>query len=242
MGILRTTLFTGLLGTSGAAAYLAARNPVVSPLAASDPLWTSSLFQRHNPSANPSTQDVCIRRIPLSKIRPELLHKDGDLALEFCRGVWSGWGMFFFSLLSVSAVLIATLGFAVQRRYLDFKYRGPETASQLWTNEQLAESSYDKGTCITDHFEVVERTPTAITVRCGDSPRNQALRPSDGLFEISATVDRQREEVELRLKSCLFSSQGSVEGFKGPMPGWMEELHQWYARIWSETGSWRLLK
>ena len=133
-------------------------------------------------------------------------------------------------------------GFALQRRYLDFKWRGPDTAQQLWTNDQLSQSSYDRGTCIAVHFEVVERTPTSVTVRCGDSPRNQPARASDGLFEISAVVDRRREEVELRLKSCLFSSQGKVEGVRGPMPGWMEELHQWYARIWAETGSWRLLK
>lgn len=82
----------GLVGTSGAAAYLAARNPVISPLSPSDPVWTSSLYKKHNPSRNPATQDVCIKRIPLDKIRPELLQKDGDLALEFCRGVWSGWG------------------------------------------------------------------------------------------------------------------------------------------------------
>jgi hypothetical protein len=122
------------------------------------------------------------------------------------------------------------------------KWKGPETAQQLWSKSQLAEDKYEKGTYITDHFEVVEKTPTTITVRCGDSPRNQGLRGSDGLFSISAVVDKDREEVELRLRSCLFSSQGSIPGHKGPMPAWMEELHQWYARIWSETGSWKLLK
>lgn len=89
---------------------------------------------------------------------------------------------------------------------------------------------------------MVEKTPTSITVRCGDSPRKQALRGSDGLFVIGAVVDDARGEVELTLKSCLFPSQGKVMGIKGPMPSWMEELHQWYARIWSETGSRRLLK
>lgn len=92
MGILRTGIYTGLLATTGSAAYLAARNPVIAPLAASDSLWKSSVYKRYNPSGNPGTQDVCIKRIPLSKIRPELLEKEGDLALEFCRGVWSGLG------------------------------------------------------------------------------------------------------------------------------------------------------
>ena len=108
--------------------------------------------------------------------------------------------------------------------------------------DQLASSTYDKGTQLTDHFEVVDKTPTTISIRCGDSPRNQALRASDGLFEISATVDKELGEVELRLKSCLYHSVGKVSGAKGPMPPWMEEMHQWYARIWSETGSWKLLK
>ncbi|RKL04715.1 hypothetical protein BFJ71_g3498 [Fusarium oxysporum] len=201
MGIFRLarkTVFTGLLGTSTAAAA--------------------------NPNGNPTTQDVVIKRIPFSKIRPELLQNNNDLTLEFCRGVWSGWG------------------FAIQRRYAQLKYRGPETEHQLWDPEQLATSTYDKGAIITDHFEVVEKTPTSITVRCGDSPRNQPLRPSDGLFQISATIDKAHEEVELRLKSVLFSSEGKVAGNKGPMPPWITELHQWYARIWAETGSWKLLK
>lgn len=93
--IFRTTrrvLAVGLLGTAGSAAYLAAKNPVLSPLPASDPIWTSSLLKKHNPSGNPATQDVCIKRVPLSSVKPELLEKEGDLALEFCRGVWSGWG------------------------------------------------------------------------------------------------------------------------------------------------------
>ena len=94
MGISRKLVFTGLLGTSTAAAYLAATNPVFSPLDTSDPIWSSSIYKRHNPARNPATQDVCIKRIPFSKIRPELLQKDGDLALEFCRGVWSGLGMY----------------------------------------------------------------------------------------------------------------------------------------------------
>ncbi|KAF5121884.1 hypothetical protein E5D57_012355 [Metarhizium anisopliae] len=224
MGLLSKTVFSSLVATTSLAAYLAAKNPVLSPLAASDPIWTSKLFKRYNPSANPATQDVCIKRLPLDRIRPELLKNPGDLVLEYCRGVWSGYG------------------FEAQRRYLEWKYRGPETSAHLWTREQLSQSAYDKGTCIADHFEVVEKTATSITVRCGDSPRLRGPRGGDGLFVIGAVVDDARAEVELTLKSCLFASQGKVLGDKGPMPPWMEELHQWYARIWSESGSRRLLK
>ncbi|KAL1888452.1 hypothetical protein Sste5346_009569 [Sporothrix stenoceras] len=224
MGLVRTTVFTGLLGTSTAAAYLAARNPVISPLAAADPVWSSSVYKKQNPARNPATQDICIKRVPISKIKPELLKKDGDLALEFCRGLWGGWG------------------YTIQRKYLEYKYRGPETASQLWDPEELQTSNYDKGTQITDHFEVLEKTPTSITVRAGDTPRTRGPRASDGLYIISATVDKPNELVELSVKSVFFSSEGKVEGKKGPMPPWIDELHQWYSRVLNETASWRLLK
>lgn len=140
------------------------------------------------------------------------------------------------------SIILTEPGFAVQQKYLEWKWRGPETEDQLWSTEQLAQSTYDKGTKFTDHFEIVEKTPGAITVRCGDSPRNQGLRPSDGLFVISTSVDKEHGEVELRLKSCLYHSDGKHPGSKGPMPSWMEELHQWYARIWSETAARRLMK
>lgn len=224
MGLVRSTVFTGLLGTSTFAAYLAARNPVISPVPPADPVWNSSVYKKHNPARNPVTQDICVKRVPLSKINPELLKKDGDLTLAFCRGVWGG------------------LGFAVQRKYLEYKYRGPETATQLWDTEDLQTSAYDKGTQITDHFEVVEKTSTSITVRCGDTPRTRGPRPSDGLFVIAATVDKANEQVELSVKSVFFSSEGKVAGNKGPMPPWIEELHQWYSRILNETASWKLMK
>lgn len=92
MGIISKAVYSSFLGTTGLAAYLAAKNPVISPLAAADPVWSSRLFKKHNPAGNPATQDVCIKRIPIGKIRPELLENKGALALEYCRGVWSSPG------------------------------------------------------------------------------------------------------------------------------------------------------
>lgn len=122
------------------------------------------------------------------------------------------------------------------------KWHSPETASQLWSREELAASEYAKRTAITDHFEVVERTPNAVTIRCGDSPRNSGGRDSDGLFIISAEVDQARGVANLALKSCLFNSARKVEGTHGPMPDWMETLHQWYARIWMVSASRRIMR
>jgi len=224
MGIIRkAALCTVGLGT-GALGYLGLSTTIVSPLPGDDPLWRSTSYAKFNSHRNASTQDICLKRIPLSKIRPELLQHEGDLALEFCRGVWSG------------------LGYRFQRAYLARKYHGPATAGQLWTVDQLAQAAYEPGTQLTDHFEVVEKTASEIVVRCGDSPRNPDPRDSDGLFVISAAVDRERGEVVLGLKSCFFKSSSKVEGIQGPLPGWMETLHRWYSRLWIETGSWRVTR
>ena len=137
----------------------------------------------------------------------------------------------------------AQTGYEIQRRYLARKYQDAQTAQQLWSTAQLASSTYEPGTQITDHFEVVEKTPTAITVRCGDSPlRRPGSRDADGLFVIGARVDKQAGEVELALKGAFFTSARQVAGAHGPMPDWMAALHIWYSRIWMASGSRRLLK
>ncbi|VBB81942.1 Putative protein of unknown function [Podospora comata] len=222
MGIIRKTFTTAFLATAGTVGYLGTTTRLESPLPEDDPLWRSKSFRKYNRHNNASTQDLVYKRIPLDKIKPELLQREGDLALEFCRGVWGG------------------LGYRFQRVYLARKYQRPATAAQLWTADQLSKSTYEPGTQLTDHFEVVEKTPTEIVVRCGDTPRNAGPRDSDGLFVISASVDKARGEVVLGLKSCFFNGNSRVEGIQGPMPGWMEELHRWYSRLWLVTGSWRV--
>ncbi|KAK3384996.1 hypothetical protein B0H63DRAFT_472097 [Podospora didyma] len=219
MGVIKKTFYTGLLTGASVLGYLSFTTTIVSPLPRDDPALAGSAIRRFNVHRNPSTSDTCVKRIPLTKIRPELLEKDGDLVLEFCRGVWSG------------------LGTRFQLASLARKYRGPATAGQLWTPTQFSESGFAKGTQMMDHFEVVEKTPTEIVVRCGDSPRNQGPRDSDGLFIISAVKDEAKGEVVLELKSCFFTSARKVEGIHGPMPGWMELLHRWYTRLWMVTGS-----
>ena len=92
MGIIKKTIYTTALTGTTFLAYLGAATTVISPLPDGDPLLRSKIYSKHNQHHNASTQDVAIKRIPLDKIRPELLAKDGDLALEFCRGVWGGLG------------------------------------------------------------------------------------------------------------------------------------------------------
>lgn len=129
-----------------------------------------------------------------------------------------------------------TTAYHFQRRYLAQKYQA-NTPDHLWAPRDLATSTYEPGTRITDHFEVVEKTPHSITVRCGDSPNTQAGRDSDGLFVMYAEVDKARGEVELGFKSCFFNSAVRQDGILGPMPKYMEMAHQWYARLWMVSAS-----
>lgn len=62
------------------------------------------------------------------------------------------------------------------------------------------------GTKITDHFEVVAKSPESIIVRCGDSPRNKDVRESDGLFEMQAEIKKDEGVAEFGLKSVFYVS------------------------------------
>ncbi|KAL4754418.1 hypothetical protein BDW72DRAFT_166821 [Aspergillus terricola var. indicus] len=222
MGLITRTLklgtYTGLASLGAFFAYT--RNDRFVDMPPTDPIFSHPLYAKFNPSKNPTTHDLCIRRVPLSEINPSLLEKKGKLVEAFCAGVWSGWG------------------YAYQRSYLSRKYEAADTASHLWTNEQLASSTYDVGTLITDHFEVVEKTNDRIVVRCGDSPRRQGVRASDGLFEISAVVKPEEGVAEFGLKSCFYQGLGKAEGT--PMPPHITWLHQQYTKLLAETALYKV--
>ena len=137
-----------------------------------------------------------------------------------------------------SLTALDSAGYGYQRYYLEKKYRGPETANQLWEKKDLASSSYDQGTVVTDHFEVVAKTSESIIVRCGDSPRVRDVRASDGLFEMTAEVFPEGQEVEFGLKSVFYNGlaheQKDFDG-KPPMGGFVLWLHQQYDKILMET-------
>lgn len=121
----------------------------------------------------------------------------------------------------------------MERKYRD----GSRTAHQLWDQKELLDSTYEKGTEITDHFQVLEKTPTSILIRCGDSPLNSpdAARPSDGLFEITAETDMEKGFAEFKLKSIFYKGTPKVESTTPPMVGYKEWLHQQYAKLWMES-------
>lgn len=95
MGIIRGTLKLTSIGTAATLGtfFWATRDSTFVPLPVTDHIFQSKLFSKFNPSKNPTTHDLCIRKVPLSEINPALLEKKGKLVEAFCAGVWSGWGM-----------------------------------------------------------------------------------------------------------------------------------------------------
>lgn len=97
MGVVRTLLaFTGYstLGVAGTWTLLT-RNSRFVPVPPNDYLVGSTWYARLNPNNNQPLLDLCVRRVPLSKIEPALLEKEGRLVEAFCAGVWGGLGMWF---------------------------------------------------------------------------------------------------------------------------------------------------
>ena len=97
MGVFRTALaLTGWGSFGSALGYtIWTRKSKVLPVPSTDYIFNHTLFARYNPNNNPVTQDVCVRRVPLEQIRPDLLEKEdeGKLVEKFCAGVWGGLGM-----------------------------------------------------------------------------------------------------------------------------------------------------
>ncbi|CAG8937807.1 unnamed protein product [Penicillium salamii] len=217
MGIFSKLIKTSVAGTVASVGVFwgATRNDIFQQMDTSDPIFQSALFNKWNPNRNPTLHDVCVRQMPLDKIQPSLVEEKGKLVEAFCAGVWGG------------------LGYIPQRAYLDRKYRGPETASHLWNRSDLLASTYEVGTIVTDHFEVVEKTDDRIVVRCGDSPRNRDVRASDGLFEIAAVIKKEQNVAEFSLKSCFYQGTGKAEA--PPMDEKIAWAHRQYTKLLLET-------
>ncbi|KAJ5908761.1 hypothetical protein N7495_001443 [Penicillium taxi] len=217
MGLFKTFLKVSAAGSAASISIFfgATRNDIFTPMDASDPIFQSPIFKKLNPNQNPTFHDLCVRRIELGKIRPELLEKKGKLVEAFCAGVWGG------------------MGYIPQRAILQWHNKNPETADQLWDRKDLISNSYEIGTLITDHFEVVEKDEERIVVRCGDTPLHRDVRPSDGLFEIGAVIKQEEGVAEFTLKSCLFQGEGKADA--PPFDSMMDWLHKQYTKLWMET-------
>ena len=63
---------------------------------ATDPIFQSAPFRTYNPSSNPTTHDLCVRKVPLTKLNTDLVRDASEggtkLVERFCAGIWGGPG------------------------------------------------------------------------------------------------------------------------------------------------------
>ncbi|KAJ4318189.1 hypothetical protein N0V94_004555 [Neodidymelliopsis sp. IMI 364377] len=233
-------LFGVVLGLGGAAAANAllgysvfsfyTRNTTFVPYDISSPDLLTPVATKHNPLKNkPVCIDHAIKTLPLQKFRERYgLNEGADVPVErlttdFCRGIWSG------------------IGFRVQRRYLERKYRALEgREDHLWDVKQLEKSEYPVGQNIVDHFEVVEHSPNKVVVRCGDSPLNQDHRASDGLFSMEVSTDEKADTATFHLKSVFVNTTPEGKDLE-PLPWKFQLAHRWYTKLWMEGATRKML-
>ncbi|KAK6832072.1 hypothetical protein RU639_002900 [Aspergillus parasiticus] len=187
-----------------------------------DALFQSKYFQRFNPNKHPSLDDSCVREVPLSKMKPELVEdalNGGSKLLErFCGGVWGGYG------------------YAIQRKILTLLCKNKTNESMLWSKEQLLDSSYDERAIVTDHFIVLEKTPRSIVMRGGMSPTEDPDKPRemDNISEVTVDIDTKKAVAEFRLKNIFFNGvKHSTEALFPPPVVW---LHFQYCKLLVEAG------
>jgi hypothetical protein len=94
MGFISKVFKTAVVGGAATAAIFAfsTRKCQFVPFPTTDPILSSSVLRKYNPNNNPAVRDLCIRKVPLSEIKPELLEKDGKLVEAFAAGIWGGPG------------------------------------------------------------------------------------------------------------------------------------------------------
>jgi len=234
--IRRITAVTGwgsLVATSSWLWYT--RQSHLQPLDHNDYLFQSTFMARLNPDNHPAMSDVCIRELPLSKIKPELLTEDGKLVEQFCAKTFGGIGIC--NLLENGTKdptdKRVILGFEAQRALLKRSNYNTKTAHNLWTQPELASSIYPVGTEMVDHFEIISKTTDSIIVRCGGSPLDKNVRASDGLFELKADVDEDEKIARFEMKSVFFS--GATKSAEHMVPGHIVWGHRLYTKLLMET-------
>ncbi|KAK8131970.1 hypothetical protein PG999_000143 [Apiospora kogelbergensis] len=202
---------TGIAGTAAGVglgtSWLVASTTLVTPIPRDDPLWNSATLKKLNILENPVLADICIKRIPLSKIRPELLQDEAKLTTEFARGVWTGWA------------------FEPQRWLFTKIFRTPENSHLKFSRREIAESTFEIGTEFIDQFQVVEWSKNEITMREG--VRHATRRR--GKWTAG--------ELELTLSTRFFKGRENVTDGSMPVPYLIERLHYLYARALVQSGS-----
>lgn len=131
-------------------------------------------------------------------------------------------------------------GFALQRTLHTLFDRTSASEDQIWFSAELLQSDYRVGTDIAGNFEVLDRSDGSILIRGGDKTSSRGLRSLDGLIELTACIDQERNVAEFGFKSLFFQGSGATRKF--PMPKPLVWMHEQYAKALLASGVQYVLK
>ncbi|KAI8656348.1 hypothetical protein NCS56_01238600 [Fusarium sp. Ph1] len=221
----------GLSATGATGFYLWTRNCYFEPFGPelNEPLFRHPMLKQLNPWNKPISFDSCVREVSFDNLDDSLLEdarQGGTKLIErFSEGMWGGYA------------------YAIQRRILE-SFKDEACKDDVWSQEDLLKCKYEPGTVFTNHFAVLEKTPTCLTMRGCFSPRQDPLVPQnvDNLFELRAELDERRKVVKLKLRCLTFDGTEGAKEDPDPFGGVGGFLHRRYSSLLVESGAGNCLR
>ncbi|KAF5975534.1 hypothetical protein FBULB1_7314 [Fusarium bulbicola] len=224
--ILAAKVATGLSITGAASFHLVTRKCYFEPFGPDNgrSLYEHPLLKQINPWNKPGSADSCVRGVPFDRLDKVLLEdaKNGGTKLveRFSAGMWGGFG------------------YGIQRRIMTF-FKNEANKNDLWEKKDLLASTYEIGTYFTNHFVVLSKTPTCITMRGCFDPHQSPPSPMDvdNLVEIRAELDEAKQMAVLKLQVITFDGRKEASDKEDPFGGVGGWLHRRYSTLLVESGA-----
>ncbi|KAF5578004.1 amidase signature domain-containing protein [Fusarium pseudocircinatum] len=203
--ILAAKVAAGVSLTGAASFHLVTRKCYFEPFGPENgrSLYEHPLLKQINPWNKPGSADSCVREVPFEKLDKVLLEdaKNGGTKLveTFIAGMWGGFG------------------YGIQRRIMTF-FKNETNKNDLWEKKDLLASTYEPGTYFTNHFVVLSKTPTCITMRGCFDPHQSPPSPMDvdNLVEIRAELDEAKQVAVLKLQVITFDGRKEASDEEDP--------------------------
>ncbi|KAF4982578.1 hypothetical protein FZEAL_1810 [Fusarium zealandicum] len=198
----------GVSMTGAGGFYLWTRNCHFEPFGPefNGPLFRHPIMKQINPWNKPASYDLGVLVVSFDELDDGLVEdatQGGTRLIEmFAEGMWGGYG------------------YAIQRRILEL-LKNETSKDDVWSRKNLPECKYDPGTFFTNHFVVLEKTPTCIRMRSCFDPRQHPLAPQkmDSMVEMRAEVDREKRVVLLKLQCLTFDGTEMAKEDPDPFGG-----------------------
>ncbi|CAF3451149.1 unnamed protein product [Fusarium graminearum] len=187
-------------------------------------LFKHPLLKQINPWNKPGSSDSCVREVPYDKLDKALIEdaKNGGTKLveRFIAGMWGGFG------------------YGIQRKIMAL-FKHDLNKHDLWTKKELLESTYQPGTYFTNHFLVLSKTPTCITMRGCFDPHQSPPSPMDidNMVEVRAELDDAKQVAILKLRVITFDGRKEASDKEDPFGGVGGWLHRRYSTLLVESGA-----